>query len=272
MRIKIPDTFMGKPIQGSMEKLLESQENRQESSQSPQRLELSQNINRSDYIKIPNTSILISKREIHKGKNWEETHYALAQDGLFMPSPAIFMDYFLKVKEAAEGKLSLKDAEGNSLSRQESSELWDYISSTDRAKFNGKLCWTWLDARFVRNVKMGGLIFGSINNQLELITQHRVVNGNLEGRTFPLESYANTGYVTLQFNKQGLATRNVNLQSYGQGSNIYFEEPAENYVARFEADSGEAGLDCEGSPSYTDSALGVFACAEFANIRTGGTP
>ena len=53
-------------------------------------------------------------------------------------------------------------------------------------------------------------------------------------------------YAEFEFNNQGLAIKKSKNQNYKQGDNIYFSYPRENYVARFDAGSGGAGLCCGG--------------------------
>ena len=60
------------------------------------------------------------------------------------------------------------------------------------------------------------------------------------------------------FNKQGLPTKE------GNDFNYWFPRSNNNSVARFGANSDRAGLVCNGYPQFSDSALGVFVCAEGA--------
>src|SRR3989344_7653722 len=78
-------------------------------------LSVQADINRADYVKIPNTNILIAKIEPdeYKGLTWQDTHYKLNENGLFMPTPALFMPYFVNVIDAHNGKIQLYDGEGN---------------------------------------------------------------------------------------------------------------------------------------------------------------
>ena len=213
-------------------------------------LNVQNNINKSDYIVIPNTDILISREELYKGKTWNDAHYALQENGLFMPTPAIFMDYFLKVKEAEEGKISLNYSDGNPLNKKEAKNLWKYLTTNFD---NG--CWTWLDSLFKKE-----------KNKWYIYTDHKVVKKNnnkeLAGNKNELEQcLREDAYVTLDFNKQGLPKTRSSNQNYQQGNNIYFYHPKENSVARFNAYLDRAGLNCVGDPSDSISVLGVFACA-----------
>ena len=209
-------------------------------------LEITAKINRRDYIQIPNTSILISKKEIHRGRNWKSTIEALAEDGLFMPSPAIFMPYFTSVLEAYQRKKKLYDGQRDQIPLKEVEDLYKYLASGHR---NG--CWTWLDAKFSKGKK-----------GLELETEHCVVKGTLVGKTYPSEKYvAKNCFVDLEFNSQGLPLSKAINQSYKQGKNIKFWYPRNGAVAGFVAGSGGAVFDCYCVPSYSVDSLGVRAAA-----------
>ena len=222
---------------------------------SGQLLNVRANINRADYIKIPNTNVLIAKQEIHKGLKWGETIYALQENGLYMPPPGLFIPYFLNVKKAKEGKITLYDGNNAPISQSEAEDLYKYLTSSHRGG-----CWTWLDAYFSQGT-------GHLN--LNLRTNHRVhINSNgtkqLVYTESPLEQCLNEDcYVALKFNSQGLATeKDKGKQEYKQGDNIKFWYPRENAVARLYANSLRAYLSCLGDPEFSNSSLGVFACAE----------
>jgi hypothetical protein len=217
-------------------------------------------INRADYIKVPRKGILISKRELYKGKqfryNWEKSIFILQENGLYMPSPEIFMTHFMNVKQAAEGKTNLEDGNGNRLSRDEAGSLWSYLSSTNRNQFNGEICWTWLDALFKKD-KSG---------KMYMETDHRAVKQGskliLQGRDATLASHLSQDtWAELSFTPQGLANKVSQQTSYAQGTNIYFWQPVDNRVAGFGAGSGGAVLFCGRNPTSSGSSLGVFACA-----------
>lgn len=225
-----------------------------------QGLNVNPNINGQDYIRIPNTNIVIAKQESYKGLKWEQTHFALAENGLFMPTPALFVPYFLSIKDAASGNLVLYDGNNNPIARDEAEDLWKYLTTSYRSG-----CWTWLDAKFET---------GNGNLGLDVLANHRVVDKNgqktLQGSRLPLESCVNEDcFVDLRFNKQGLPTNKSSGQSYEQGSNIRFWYPRNGRVARFGADSGRASLGCYGDPQISDSGLGVFSCAEGTQKNKG---
>ena len=234
---------------------------------------LDTNVDKSTFVYIPQKDVYIGKREILYGEKWKETHYKLDEKGFFMPRIDVLMTHFMNVKEAAEGGRELYDRNGNSLQREESRELWDYLSSTNRNQFGkigkDKWCWTWLDALFKKD-KSG----------LYMITNHRVtMDGSgekqLQGEKVPLDSYLKKDrvYTSLSFNDQGLPTTESSLTNYSQGENIRYWHPVKNRVAGFVADSDRAGLGCLRGPSDRDGSLGVFPCAEGTRAKNtaGGT-
>jgi len=134
MTIDTPDHYGGKPIPedaieialANAEREKEGEENTEVAAQETPLIGET-NIDPSDYIQIPDRNILIAKEETLKGENWEDTHYKLAENGLFMPSPAIFMPYFVNVRDAAQGNLTLHDENDNPISRDEAKSLWKYL-------------------------------------------------------------------------------------------------------------------------------------------------
>ena len=216
-------------------------------------LDVKSNIKGEDYIRIPGTTTIISRQESNKGLNWENTHYTLAENGLYMPSPSLFMPYFMHVRDASQGNTTLYTAGNNPIPTNEAEELWKYLSTDYN---NG--CWTWLDAKFSEE-----------NNVWKIGHNHKVIqkgkDKSLEGKTETLESCIRKDcFVDLEFNTQGLPIRKSQNQNYKQGENIYYWHPRNKTVARFYADSGRAFLSCGRNPSGSNRALGVFACAEGA--------
>ena len=222
-------------------------------------LNISANINKGDYLQIPGTNQIISKFEIlgYNNLNWNDTHFKLAENSLYMPTPRIFMSHFVNVVDAYKNKKPLFDSQGNDISRKEVEDIYKHLTINHIAAYQSqggsqKGAWTWLDALFTEQ-----------NGQWFIETEHRVVNGNLAGKKEKLEQCLRENcFVELEFNKQGLATKKSNNQKYRQGENIYFRHPRNNFVAGFGACDGRAGFSCDRYPSSWDSGLGVFACTQ----------
>ena len=218
---------------------------------SPQQSDVRTNIKGEVYIRVPNSKVVISRYESYKGLDWKNTHYALADNGLFMPTPSLFMPYFVNVRNAAQGKITLYTADNKPVPRDEAEDLWKSLSSGHKGG-----CWTWLDAKFSEN-----------KNVWKITYNHKTVqkgkDNSLEGITETLEDCIREDcFVDLEFNKQGLPTRRSQDQTYTQGENIYYCHPRNGAIAWFDAVSGGAVLGCGWFLSVSDPSLGVFACAE----------
>jgi len=244
--IKIPDKWGSIPLSEAFK------EDDDKKTDLPQQqgkvLQVNANIDPSEYVRIPSTDILIARKEKFQNLNWEDTHYKLAENGLFMPAPALFIKYFSDVISAREKKLKIYDGNNKELSKDEIQKLYNYL--TEKQSWHG----SWLDAKFV---KMG--------SNLELETEHKVIlnkgKKELQGKRYPLEKCLTEDcFAELKFNKQGLAVEKSKKQDYKQGENIYFWYPREGQVARFGANSDRANLNCNRNPTNTNSVLGVFSC------------
>lgn len=247
VEIKIPDQWGKIPLSEAFK-----EDDDDKKADPPQQqgkvLQVSANIDPSEYIRIPNTDILIARKEKFQNLNWEDTHYKLAENELYMPNPALFMKYFTEVISAREKKLKIYDGSNKELSKDEVQKLYDYL--TEKQSWHG----SWLDAKFVKN-----------GSSLELETDHKVIPNKgkktLQGKIYPLAQYLKEDcYAELKFNVQGLAFEKSKKQDYKQGENIYFWSPVEDRVAWFYAYSDRACLICDRPPTLAYSDLGVFAC------------
>jgi hypothetical protein len=228
------------------------------------------NINPKDYIQVGmnglhGNPVLISKYEVTgaNGKNYEDTHKFVLNQGLYMPTPQIFMTYFNRVMTAYAGSSKLFDGNGSEIKGSELEDLYLHLTKNHKNRYgnSGVGTWTWLNAKFVNGIGF---------RNLDLETVVGLGNGTLQTKTAPLEQCGwDDEFVNLDFNSQGLAKTKSKSQKYNQGSNIYFWFPREGCVARFGADSGRADLSCDRDPSDSYSSLGVYACAEGAQ-NSGG--
>jgi len=215
-------------------------------------LDVRANIKGEVYIRVPNSKVVISRNESYQGLTWENTHYALADNGLFMPTPSLFMPYLIQVRDASQGKITLYTADNKPVPRDEAEDLWKYLSSNHKGG-----CWTWLDAKFSENKTVWKI---ADNHK----TAQKGKDNSLEGITETLKDCIREDcFVDLEFNKQGLPTRRSQDQTYKQGENIYYCHPRNGAIARF----GGAYLDCDGYLGGSDPSLGVFVCAEGATKK-----
>ena len=149
MAMEIPKiTPLGKPIEGAMKRVLDRQAQKgQQQAGFP--IYFNPGINPRDYVQVPQHGIVIATKETHLGKDMYDTLDVLSSEGLKMPSAERFMRHWLNVYEAAQGKRTLVYADGTNVLAEKALELWNYMSSTDRSPFQGKVCWTWFNNRFV---------------------------------------------------------------------------------------------------------------------------
>ena len=189
--------------------------------------------------------LLVSMDRKHYGKNWDDSHKALTDDGNFMLSIRQFVDFvkLLRTVNVYDGTGSLI---GNN---RKINGILDEIY-----KVGGDWRSEWLDAKFELS---GDKIF--INYE------HRNQGGNIEPRRreqlvdylssnkcpgIDLENWLNNA------SEHGLPEQNV------KNGSIYYWKPENERVAGFDAYSGRAYLDCGRDPSSSDSSLGVRLARE----------
>ena len=220
-----------------------------------------------DYIQVGITGIhgeqvVMSPFELqeHNNLNYEKTHFKLLENGLYMPTPRIFIKHFSNVLEAKEGKRKLFYADGTREVEPELiEEMYKHLTTNFKDVYGSGQAgaWTWLNAKFVR---------GNGFNDMDLETITGIEGGKLKSSRWNLlENLDETCYFDFnRVNSQGLADKGSkdSNQDYVKGQNVYFWKPELNRVAWFYAGSVRAVLGCVGDPSDSSSSLGVFACAE----------
>ncbi len=236
------------------------------------KVNINSNITLSDYVftgvkGISGKEALVSKFEYPNAnnKNYEDTHKFVLSNGLYVPTPAIFMPHFTNVVKAYETRNQknpnlLLDGNENPITGKELEDIYmhltkDHISTYSTGQ-NG--AWTWLNARFVQGT-------GFNNMDLETITGIDK-QGNLIVNKTPLDNCEwSDSYINLDFNSQGLAKSKFAKQEYSQGKNVYFYRPRLNFVARFIALSGRVDFVCFRGATFADPSLGVFTSTEGAS-------
>ncbi len=146
---------------------------------------------------------------------WEGVIYFLAERGMFMPTPKLFMHHINSVLKAMKGEVDLYDGTGENISRETINTRWR--TSFGDEGFGPRLS-SWLDAQFVdsppKRVEEGKgyvtiLERGNGFDQLLLQTNHRVVEKDgkktLDFDTHPLETILDVDGVGLlkTVNSQG---------------------------------------------------------------------
>jgi len=238
MKYEIPKTFMGKPVAGSLERVLAGL-NTNPQVQQPQTTPLVNAPNLSGYIFVPSTGLYMAKERTHLGLNWNQTHEALQSERLKMPTIYEFRQFLKYLKENPNGVSGSTSSEVESI-------LDDILTVRDPWRSE------WLNARFEEtNGKMN--VHYLINS-----------NGSLVDKTEVLEDCLmkdKTPGINLDYWINTPGKQNLPLKKNPKG-NLYYWYPRNGAVARFDAYSDRADLNCYWVPTYTYSSLGVFACAE----------
>ncbi|MBI2507426.1 hypothetical protein HYV89_00560 [Candidatus Woesearchaeota archaeon] len=264
------NTYFGKPIKGAYEDYIERAKNTREENNREAIGTTGINStleNPRDYIQIPGINgihrnpIAISKFEVQgmNGKNYEDTHRAVFQleKGLYIPTPAIFMQHFKNIIDTYQNNQTIFDASGNPISKEEHEEIYRHLTTDFKDIYgnNQPGAWTWLNAGFVQ---------GTGFNNLDLETIIGInADGTFKTRKEPLLPCLNKdAYAEIMFNAQGIATTKTRKQEYKRGENIYFYNPVKGAVAGFRSNSGRADLGCGRNPAGSNSSLGVRAARD----------
>ncbi len=229
MKIQIPKTFLGVEIEGSMERALQSQ-GKQNSQPVPDTPPIQAPI-KERYIYVPTINLYVAKETTLHGLDWNKTQEKLHEQNLKMPTPYEFVEFLKYLK---------KDYQ--KINKDEADKILDEIL-TVRDPWRGE----WLDAKFTKQKKWliayNKFDAGNILPVIEPLDKNTLLESKTPG--INLEEYINNHTV------QGLPLKNI------PKGDLYYWSPSEDYVARFFAFSGRAGLYCDRNPSGSYSSLGV---------------
>ena len=227
------------------------------------------NINPREYIQVGmnglnGTPVVISAYELQgsNNKNYEDAHKFVLKQGLYVPTPKIFMTHFKNVIDARTGNAQLRYSDGSDVPSGEVKEMYKHLTTNHKNVFGRSDAgvWTWLNAKFVQGT-------GCLSLDLETITGLNPDN-TLRRDFEPLEGCMDRDtFVELDLTKQGIPKFADTSDKYKAGKNVYLYHPRQDCVARFVADSDRAGFGCYWDPTYTDPSLGVFGCAEGATSQ-----
>jgi len=210
---------------------------------------LPEGFNKADYIFIPERNLYIAKQPSYHEKNWHETHEALHKDGKRMPTIREFVD-FLNILKSGNAINGLEQK----LPEDEAISIYKNITEV-RDPWRSE----WLDARFEK-----------VNGVFHINYNHRIVDEELKAQNSePLEDCLmqdkrpgiDLEYWLKNATPQGLPPKN------NPDGKLYYWQPRDGAVARFDANSDGALLDCSRNPRYSNSSLGVYPCAEGAAKR-----
>ncbi len=189
MKITIPKHIMGSQIEGSLERVLAGSVQTQtpvNPSQDPVPQPLAVNADLSKYIQVGINGIngkptLISPFELENygGLNYEDTHVKLLENGLYMPTPKIFMTYFNGVMASFNGKGKLFHADGSEVRKELVQDMYLHLTKNHKNVYgrNNVGAWTWLNAKFVSGTGSNDIYW------LESVTRHVKGQGNRSNRT-----------------------------------------------------------------------------------------
>ena len=182
--------------------------------------------------------ILVSTGKDYHNQNWNQTQQTLHQSNEFMLTIRQYVDFLNLLKSG-----TVYDGIGNRIPSSNLSQILDEIL-TVREPWRSE----WLDAKFTKQ------------GRLYRITYHKVnPNGTSQEVTEPLEDCLmkerepgiDLNHWLNKATPQGLPLKNT------PKGDLWYWYPREDYVARFDADSGRAVLDCFGDPRSSYSSLGV---------------
>ena len=230
--IKIPKTFMGKPIEGSTKKALGGNINNSNGLPLTGQPTSGNAPDISGFEYVPSAGIYVSKARELKGKNWNDCQGGLHARGDRMPTPYEFVEFIkqLRTKNDSESKQILDDI----------------------YKVGGNWRAEWLGAKFEvdgNNVKMRYHEF----NSGVIVERVKDLTGILMGDKTPgisMDSW-------LQDNESGIPKLS------NPTGDLYYWCPRNGTVAGFGALSGRADLGCYWYPTYSNPALGVRAVRRF---------
>ncbi|MEK6915550.1 MAG: hypothetical protein AABW89_03350 [Nanoarchaeota archaeon] len=180
--------------------------------------------------------------------NWEEALKINASLGNLTLNPRQGLDFLIDMREAFSGKSKknkkvLYDGNAKPLDLEVIKKVYNEIVQV-REPWRAE----WLDAKFI---EQGGVLSIHYGHKL---TGTDLVPSNTEVRQPHL---MDNDYIDLQSaNNQGLPTKNSRTQT------LYFWNPSNGTVARFDAGSGGAVLSCYGGPADRVAGLGVRPARE----------
>jgi len=215
------------------------------------------NIDSREYLQIPGTTEVISYLELqgYNKLNYKDTHFKLSENGLYMPTPGLFIPHFVNVIDCFKQNKPLYFADGKEVPRRKIEDLYNHLTKDHIAVYKDsggarEGVWTWLNAGFEKQGEDWFIKIGRVENKkLEFESQ------SLENKIW------NDCYVNLKFNSQGMPLKKSG-NSYKQGKNLRFWYPRDGSVACFFAYSDRAFLGCYRNPGYSNDSLGVFGCAK----------
>jgi hypothetical protein len=231
-KIELPDRIFGKDTNEALKRVLngEFQEPTPELVQNP-----TNTPTLNGFVYVPSAKIWLAKKRSLNNESWNGAIKQIYEKGDVKGERAEMSTPF----EFMSGLIYILDNKNiPNLTEQERAEFLDDTLKTGEYRGNH------LNARFGDNV-------------VETAT---IENGKLKWKSQPLETTClqKNCYVDVKrINAQGLFTTEATNQSYIQGQTAYFWKPVSGYVARFDAYSDRADLNCIWHPDNSYPSLGV---------------
>ena len=199
-----------------------------------------------------NSRMAISMEQMSDGLKYQNAIISALKWGFTVPSTSPFMQHYVDVNDASNGKGVLYDASGDLI---EGTRLTNYVNALNSKYYVN------LNAKFVEGS-------GFLDLDLETIMGIDPDGAPIFSRV-PLERcFEKDGMIDLQsLNSQGFPTEKSTFKDYVPGRVIMFYRPVEDRVAWFDADSYWDNLDCYGGPALSGASLGVRVARE--NLSEG---
>ena len=230
MTFKLPATWMGEPVKGSLIKLLGDEQNEKKPVSKRQVPSAQTAPEKDGFVYVPSIKLYVAKERTLQGKNWNQAHRGLQRQGNQMLTIPQFFDF-------------VSYLQGNSSACPERDQILDEIL-THRYPWRSE----WLDAKFFEK-----------DGEMYIDYNHRIVGKRLTPQdTKKLEDClrSNGHFDVSSLNNQGMPTKGSRKQD------VYFYSPTDGAVAGFVAGSEWAILNCGRNPAYTNSLLGVRVARE----------
>ncbi len=182
--------------------------------------------NLKDYIIVPQEKVIISKKIMYKGLNFEESEKILSNNNLIMPTTNMVSFFMLNLLESYKYGLTLYNGKKEVIRKKEINSLLTKLKSFEE---NIKY-WSWIK-----------------NPALSRENKNIIKMKNFEG------------YVTFNFDEEGIPLLKSKYNSHKFGKNIYFFNFKEGYASWVYLNLEWSSLNYFLNQKYKNPKLGVLA-------------
>ena len=268
MSIEIPDNWLGKKLDGSLEKILQKPKSIASPIPAVQTVITpagNNGINRAEYIILSGRKhdsyeygdTLVAIERTHHDNDWHGARDELKKEGAYMLTIRQFADFLTLLRSG-----HAFDGNGNTMSPSRLNDIYNDITEV-RNPWRSE----WLDAKFteqqtVPRSKVVGVPVPFTGKTGMHIAYHTVdARGVLKEVNEPLDAYLDknkTPGIDLDNWLQGATKHGIPSPNI-TGGKLYYWQPTDGRVARFVAGSDRAGLNCGRDPADRNPNLGVRA-------------